>query len=119
MFFVEASLKGARFGYAPDAVVTEETPPARATLKWLLLRRYRAGQIHHLVLGRLGKRASGVAMAIPKCAASLVMALLTSWNQRRAIANLLRAALHAGVIAAAVKAPLYREYAGEKAGGGR
>jgi succinoglycan biosynthesis protein ExoM len=41
MFFLEAEIAGASFGYCPAAIVHEDTPIARANLRWLLLRRYR------------------------------------------------------------------------------
>lgn len=105
MFFFDAMRAGARFGYAPDAIVTEPTPPARATLRWLALRRYRAGQIHHLVLQRQGKVAPGAAAAVAKAAWCLATAPFTS--RERA----LRGVLHLGVVAATLGLRPYREYA--------
>ncbi len=104
MFFFDAMRAGARFGYAPDAIVTEPTPPARATLRWLVLRRYRAGQIHHLVLKRQGKVVGGTAAATAKAAWCLATAPFTSREQT------LRGVLHVGVVAAALGLRPYREY---------
>jgi succinoglycan biosynthesis protein ExoM len=54
VFFAEAYAAGARLACAPAAIVTEPVTPARATVRWLLQRRFRAGQTHTLLAtGRL------------------------------------------------------------------
>lgn len=111
LFFFAAAQAGARFAYAPAAEVTEPVDPARLGLGWLLRRRFRAGQVHWLVLGRSGQRLRGGAAAVAKllaCAGLTLAALARPAGWRSGV---LRAALHAGVIAAALGLPVYREYA--------
>ncbi len=110
LFFLEAHLFGARFGYAPQAIVTEATSPARATLTWLLRRRFRAGQIHYLVLRRTRRRRTGVPLALVK---AVILGTATAglcWNRVRATRSLLRAVLQIGVVASALGVRPYREY---------
>lgn len=45
ILFRELLDRGARFIWCDEAVVVEDVPPARATVRWLLLRSYRTGQI--------------------------------------------------------------------------
>lgn len=110
MFFLAAYEAGATFGYEPAAIVFEQTDPARATLRWLSLRRFRSGQIHYLVLARTGGRRRGAALAAAKALASFGLAALSLGSRVRAARHFLRGMLHAGVVASALGAGLYREY---------
>jgi succinoglycan biosynthesis protein ExoM len=110
MFFLEAEIAGARFGYCPDAIVFEDTPLARANLRWLLLRRYRAGQVHHMAMQRRGRGGLATLMAIPKAVALLGSAVLLLPWRVRSVRFLLRGILHAGHVAAAIGFAPYREY---------
>ncbi len=111
MFFFDARRAGARFGYAPDAIVTEDTPVERAGWRWLARRRFRSGQVHYLVLRRGGAgRWAGLAAA-PKAAACFALALLALPSRRRTAAAALRGVLHVGVLAAMAGFAPYREYA--------
>lgn len=111
LFFREMLDKGGRFAYAPDAVVHEPIPVARSNLAWLARRRYRAGQIHWLLLKR--ERRSGAAV-VPVAAAKLGYcmgrALIALPRPARSAGHFLRGMLHAGVIASAFGAGLYKEY---------
>lgn len=109
-FFFEAHLAGARFGYAPDAVVYEPVEPRRARPRWLLLRRFRAGQIHYLLLKRAGNPVRASAAAAVKAIYCSGAALLLLPRPLRAASWALRCALHLGVVAAAVGFAPYREY---------
>ena len=109
-FFFEAHVAGARFGYAPDALVCETVEPRRATRRWLLLRRYRAGQIHYLLLKRVGNSMGGSAAAALKAIYCFGAALLMLPSPVRFAKWALRCALHVGVVAAAVGFAPYREY---------
>lgn len=113
-FFFDAQLAGARFGYAPLAIVDEATPLARASLRWLALRRYRAGQIHHLLLREQGGAWRGSVAAVAKAGACMIAALVAMPDPPRAAAHALRGALHLGVVAAALGFAPYREYAERK-----
>lgn len=111
MFFFDAHRAGALFGYAPHAIVHEDTPIARAGLRWLALRRFRSGQVHHLLLRRLGGgRLAGFA-ALPKALVCFAQsAALLPWRGRAA-AGALRGMLHVGVLASLIGYAPYREYA--------
>lgn len=103
---------GARFAYAPDAIVTEETPPARATLGWLVRRRYRSGQIHWLMARRFGdagplRLGGGAAIKLAYC---LLRSALSAPKPATAASWLLRGMLHAGVLSSALGMAPYREY---------
>lgn len=102
-FFERATRRGAVISHAPDAIVREPVEAGRATVRWLLARRFRAGQSHAVVLTRepagpvatLG--AAGLAAA--KCSVCAACALATVVSPRRAAFWSLRATLHAGVVA--------------------
>lgn len=113
LFFRQAFEAGARFGYAPDAVVTEETPRARATLGWLARRRFRSGQIHWMLARRFNDAAPWriATAALAKLGWCLLRAALSAVRRETAAAWLLRGMLHAGVLASALGARAYREYA--------
>ncbi|GGI67604.1 glycosyl transferase family A [Polymorphobacter multimanifer] len=111
MFFFDAQRAGARFGYAPDAIVTEDTPVERAGWQWLARRRFRSGQVHYLLLRRGGAgRFAGIAAA-PKAIACFAQALVALPSRRRTAAAALRGMLHVGVLASMAGYAPYREYA--------
>ncbi|MFT4025256.1 MAG: glycosyltransferase [Novosphingobium sp.] len=111
MFFFQAHVAGARFAYAPLAVVHEDIPPDRATLKWLLRRRYRSGQVHFMVLQRQGRgRVGALVSAMAKFVYCIAAAPLRSGTPFRAASLLLRGALHLGVVAGSLGASPVLEY---------
>lgn len=110
MFFLDAELAGASFGYCPAAIVFEDTHPARANMRWLLLRRYRAGQIHHMAMKRRGRGAVASILAVPKAMALYGCAVLLLPWRVRSTGYALRATLHIGHAAAALGFAPYREY---------
>mgnify|MGYP004520537217 CR=1 FL=1 len=119
IFFEQAQRVGARFGYAEDAVVFEDVPPHRATLGWLLKRRFRAGQIHRRVLRERGAPvARSTAMAVAKAGFCGGATLVDAFRPARRAQHLLRGTLHIGFIASALGARTYQEYAGAGAGAG-
>lgn len=100
-FFRWLHARGARFARIDDALVYEEAGAERATLAWLLKRRYRTGQIHLLLAeGGAAARRRIAAGALAKLVASGGMAALSVADRRRAAGWLLRGAFHAGVVAA-------------------
>lgn len=112
MFFFDAYRAGARFGYAPAAIVHEDTPIARARLRWLALRRFRSGQIHHLLLRRQGgSRLATLPVATAKALACFAQGALNLPWPSRAAAAVLRGMLHMGVVASILGRAPYREYA--------
>lgn len=110
-FFDRLHNLGVRFSTAPEAMVYEPVPPSRARLSWLLRRRFRSGQTHGVCLRRAGVLPlPGMVVAVAKaayCAAAIVVTLASPVGWRR---NLLRGALHLGVLgglAGARQAELY------------
>jgi succinoglycan biosynthesis protein ExoM len=115
MFFYQCHLAGCRFSYAPLAVVHEDTPESRASLGWLLRRRYRSGQIHYMILQIQGRgRVPVLLTGAAKSLYSLMSAGLAAFNPVRRSESLLRGALHVGVVAAALGASPYLEYGGDR-----
>jgi succinoglycan biosynthesis protein ExoM len=111
MFFFRASRAGARFAYEPYALVTEPAAPARLNFGWIARRRFRAGQVHYLILREQGRTRDGVPAAVAKALGCMVFAFLALGDPVRWRGNALRGALHLGVVASALGVPLYREYA--------
>lgn len=107
-FFLAAHKAGARFGYAPGAIVYEETPMARANFAWLARRRFRSGQIHFLLHG-CGRSSVGFAAA-GKAALLGMRALAQVVTPGRGRQSALRGMLHVGVVASALGFAPYREY---------
>jgi succinoglycan biosynthesis protein ExoM len=88
--------------YAPDAVLHETVPDDRASLRWLLRRRYRMGQTHAslIVAGQaLPARAAATVIAAAKAAACLGMAGLCGFAPLPRNRALMRGALHVGAVA--------------------
>lgn len=117
MLFYQCHLAGACFAYAPQAVVFEDTPATRATLSWLLKRRYRSGQVHFMILQLQGRaRMLSLASGLAKAFYSFANAVVRFPHPVKRAACLLRGAMHIGVVAAAIGASPYLEY-GEKNSG--
>jgi succinoglycan biosynthesis protein ExoM len=106
-FFTALARAGGRIAYAEDAVVIEDVPADRATLRWLLRRRYRMGQTHGRLVGetrRLPGRLMAAAMAGAKLAYCLGAVLIALRSEPRRNLNLMRAALHVGAVTGALGA---------------
>lgn len=108
LFFRELYRRGARFAYVESASVLEEVAEARASLRWMLRRRYRMGQLHYALLD--GRNRATSAAAAAKLFYCLLGAGLRILSPTAAIASLLRATFHAGVVAGALGARQVREY---------
>ncbi|HEY3778689.1 MAG TPA: glycosyltransferase family 2 protein [Rhizomicrobium sp.] len=90
---------GGTIGFAPRAICYENVTAARANLKWLLRRNFRAGQSHGARLARQAARPKQISLALAKalyCGARAGLALHDSVPRNRA---LVRAALHSGAFA--------------------
>lgn len=112
-FFAEFFAAGGRVAFAPGAEVSEIVPRDRASLRWLLKRRYRMGQTHASLIARdrtrAGRlRAAGIAAA--KAAACGGMALIGAADPVRRNRQLMRAALHVGAGAFLAGAPRIELY---------
>ncbi len=97
-FFARLARAGARIAYAENAVAFEAVPPERATLRWLLKRRYRFGQTHALMLREAGaplqkNKIKAYAKAF-YCYAIACVCILFPLKRRQ---WLLRGTLHLGV----------------------
>ena len=101
VYFAAAHRQGASIAYAPDAVVREPVPEARAQLRWLARRRYRMGQTHaDLMRTQGGVPAPKLFFsALGKLSFCLLRAGASIASPRNRNGALLRGALHAGVIA--------------------
>lgn len=113
-FFAAVHDAGGSIAFAPEAVVREAVPADRASLPWLLRRRFRMGQTHAALVtdgrGPLGRiKAAGLAGG--KAAACAGMALLSAADPARRNPQIMRAALHVGVVAAAFGARPLQIYA--------
>lgn len=109
-FFLRLSRQGVHFVAAPRAVVTEPVPPARQTLEWLSVRRYRMGQTHIVSARTAGQRAVLFASAAAKAGWCRVMQLLQRGDETRRNFWFLRGQLHRGVIAGLLNRPAPQLY---------
>lgn len=99
-FFAALHAAGATLAYRPSAVVYEDVAATRACLGWLLSRAFRSGQVHGRILAaRTTGMTWSVMLAASKalyCVAGAGLRLGSAAGWRR---YLVRAALHAGVVA--------------------
>ncbi|RYX81317.1 glycosyltransferase [bacterium] len=117
MFFYRCHELGGRFGYAPMAIVFEDTPAKRASLGWLVRRRYRSGQIHSMILSQRGKgRAFSFATGLAKSTYCFLGAAAQFMSPVRRTELFLRGAMHVGVVAGALGLSPYREYGDQQIG---
>jgi succinoglycan biosynthesis protein ExoM len=112
-FFAALTAAGGRIGYAPTALVTEAVPAGRASLTWLIKRRFRSGQTHgRIVAGRSGGahrlRQAGLALCKFGFCSLASAALVVSPVRRNRY--LLRALLHAGAISGLLGIREIRQY---------
>lgn len=101
-FFREMLSAGGRIFWAPDAVVHETVPKDRATLRWLMRRRYRMGQTHAGLIAtgmNTPMRAAALSLAAAKAVACVGMAGLRPFDVLGRNRALMRGALHIGVVA--------------------
>jgi succinoglycan biosynthesis protein ExoM len=112
MFFHAMYRQGGVLKYASDAIAYERVVPERTNIKWIVRRRYRAGQIYAMMFDRYDHasyfRACGAAGF--KIAACAVMFLLTAPNRSYAMWWLMRGVLHCGVLSYAFGANVHQEY---------
>src|SRR6516165_9715105 len=101
VFFSAVRRPGGKIAYAPDAFVTEAVAPERASLLWLMKRRFRSGQTHALVLmqdhGGIGGRVKLFALAAVKAGVCSLAALPNIAGASRFWYWILRGTLHVGI----------------------
>lgn len=102
-FFYRLCDAGGRIGFCEAAKALEPVPDGRASLRWLLVRTFRAGQSHGARLNRVkpnpAQRAAQVLIAAAKavvCASAALVTLPRPTVRNRFIT---RGALHLGVMA--------------------
>lgn len=112
ILFYALHLRGARLAAAPDAMVMEPVPAARASLGWLLRRRYRAGQTHAFLVTRFHPREAALTplTAVAKSVYSIGAAAACAPFPTRRMRYLLRAVFHWGVVVHSLGGRLYLEY---------
>lgn len=112
LFFRQMKQLGGSFVYEPRSVAYETVPRNRATMGWVLKRRFRWGQVHALVSRVTGETGSArlALMATMKLGFCSAMVPLTAWNPPRARRWLARGTMHAGVLAFLIKPELVQEY---------
>lgn len=99
-FFYRLFKAGLRLGEAQAAVLEEPVAPHRARLAWLLERSFRSGQTHARLLRQDGSgRLSASLTAAVKALACAGLVLANLPRPGRAAAQLIRGALHVGVVA--------------------
>ncbi len=112
VLFYSLHRSGARFVAAPEAVVHEPVPPTRERLKWLLLRRYRAGQTHAYLMTRFDARRARLMplTAVCKSALMLAAAAVCAPFPTLRMRHFARAVFHWGVVVHCVSGRFYLEY---------
>lgn len=100
-FFDRLIRRGATAQYSPNAVAHETVPPDRASLAWLIRRRFRYGQTHGAIIARQDSIQFGLAREAVRAGAKAIACLggmmLNPFPPRRRAFWLLRGALHLGV----------------------
>ncbi|GAA6210042.1 glycosyltransferase family 2 protein [Cognatishimia sp. WU-CL00825] len=98
-FFFRLRQMGASYAIADASIVSEDVPPARLSLGWLLRRRFRIGQSYAASAHGLPARAKLLVLASLKSAYSFLRAGLAFGAQDRRAFWLMRGTMHAGVCA--------------------
>jgi succinoglycan biosynthesis protein ExoM len=96
--------RGGKIAYAENALLTEPVPINRASLKWLMQRRFRSGQTHALLLleqqgDRFSTRFKNICKATVKTCICFAMAIIMFFNVTKSVTWILRGCLHIGVVA--------------------
>jgi succinoglycan biosynthesis protein ExoM len=112
MFFYAMHRKGGVLKYASNAIVYENIVPARATLNWIVRRRYRSGQVLAMILRRFDRASyRRVSLAVPfKIAICAVMSAATLISRTHSLWWLMRGTLHCGVLSYVLGASIHEEY---------
>lgn len=112
VFFRQLARAGARFTYAPEAVVREPVPETRANMRWVRRRMYRAGQTHGMVCKTFDPTefAKLWVKTPAKMGFSALMALITRPGSDRSRKWEARACLHAGALHYRLRPNILEEY---------
>jgi len=112
IFFRELTEAGGRIRYAPDAIVLEPVPEGRASMRWIRIRKFRAGQTHGLVTRDFDPETfKGLwATAGIKALVSTFMAGITLPGTIASRKWWARACMHAGAFSYRLRPTIYEEY---------
>ncbi|MGH1421206.1 MAG: glycosyltransferase [Hyphomonas sp.] len=98
-FFFRLRQMGATYAIADASIVSEDVPPARLSLNWLLRRRFRIGQSYAVSAPSRTARLKLLLLAFMKSTYSFSRAGLIFRNKGRRAFWLMRGTMHAGVCA--------------------
>jgi succinoglycan biosynthesis protein ExoM len=112
MFFHAMYRKGGALAYSADAVVSEHVVASRLNLRWIVTRKYRAGQVYAMMLSSFDAASYRRAFwtAPLKIAACAVISAVTAFRADRAMWWLMRGVFHAGVLSYLLGARVCQEY---------
>jgi succinoglycan biosynthesis protein ExoM len=104
LFLSTMCRRGGNIAYAEDAVIIEPVPVARASLSWLMKRRFRSGQTHaRLIMEQNGRsiftRFKYFMLAFAKATFCFAQVLISIGHINTSISWILRGSLHVGVMA--------------------
>ena len=113
IFFRTVTEKGGAIAYCPASIAYEEVPPERATLGWVLRRKFRFGETHGRRLSAFDRRAYRLlpVTAGAKAAFSVLVCIALLPLRERSVRWAARAALHMGAVSYALTRSVVREYA--------
>jgi len=111
-FFQAMYRRGAVLRYAPGAVVREDVAASRLNLKWILRRKFRAGQVYALMFLRFDLAAyRRAALTSPlKILTCATMSVATAFDARRAMWWVVRGTFHIGMLNYMLGGRVYEEY---------
>jgi succinoglycan biosynthesis protein ExoM len=112
IFFRAMHRAGGVLRYASDAVVYERVVPGRVNLRWIVTRRYRAGQIYAMMFHASGKGHYWrfIATTPLKIAACLFASAALVLDRSRSMWWLMRGVFHLGALSFVFGAPVHEEY---------
>jgi succinoglycan biosynthesis protein ExoM len=112
MFFNALYRHGGVLAYAHDAVVYEDVVPARINLRWVMTRKYRAGQVYAMMVHGFGDASyRRVSFSAPlKITACLAMSVATMFRPAYAMRWLIRGTFHSGVLSFSLGIKIHEEY---------
>jgi len=111
-FFFRIYRSGGCLTYAPDAIVYEEVPDARKTLRWIVRRRHRVGQTYAKLQQKYNVRAYRLIPLISpiKIAFCVAMAAMLPIRPNRAMWWLMRGVFHWGHLTYRITGKVHQEY---------
>lgn len=114
LFFHAMHRLGGRLVYAQDAVAYEQVAETRATARWVVMRRYRAGQTYAMLQQKYdSKRYRSLVLSSPiKIAFCAAIAVALALRPSRAMWWLMRGVFHCGMLNYRLTRRLHQEYAG-------